>query len=182
MTLEGDSGDNSDEDDVQDQLLLDQDLSDFEDDSEERGEAEDLKIKDESPDDYQATRPRRPRSQISNDIKTTQCPECGAEFTSKGNMMAHYRSKHELIKYPCYLCDYQATQQSSLQKHIQAVHEGIKYPCNQCDYQATHKHHLKSHISAKHSDTVLKCEDCEYQTKWRSNFQTHKKTHKSVTN
>ena len=99
-------------------------------------------------------RPRLPRTQMSNDTKSTQCPECGSVYFDRSTMLKHYRSKHE----------------------------GVKYSCNQCDYQATQQDNLQSHISAKHSDTVLKCEDCDYQTKWRSNFQTHKKTHRSVTN
>ena len=43
---------------------------------------------------------RRPRTQIPNDNNSTQCPECGAEFTQRSNMMTHYRSKHEGVKYP----------------------------------------------------------------------------------
>ena len=96
-------------------------------------------------------RQRQPRNQISSDAKSTECPECGKEFTLKGDMRRHYRSKHEGIKYPCNQCDYQATQQGHLQTHIQSEHEGIRYPCNQCDHQATRKVYLQAHISAKHS-------------------------------
>merc|ERR1712150_258672 len=86
--------------------------------------------------------PKRPRSQIFNDNKSTQCPECRVEFTTKSNMVKHYRTKHE----------------------------GIKYPCNQCDYQATQQSSLQTHIAAKHSDNILQCELCDYQTKWRNNY------------
>ena len=71
-------------------------------------------------------RPRRPRTQISNDNKSTQCPECGAEYFDRGTMVRHYRSKHEGVKYPCNQCDYQATQQGSLQTHNHFKHEGVK--------------------------------------------------------
>ena len=125
-------------------------------------------------------RPRQPRTQISNDTKSTQCPVCGGVYTQKCHMLAHYRSKHEGVKYPCNQCDYQATTRGHLQTHIQSKHEGIRYPCNQCDYQATQQSSLQSHISAKHSDTVLKCEDCDYQTKWRTHYNKHKKTHRAV--
>ena len=97
-------------------------------------------------------RPRRQRSQISNDNKSTQCPECGAQFTTKGSMMTHYRSKHE----------------------------GVKYPCNQCDYQATQQSNLQTHIAAKHTDNILQCELCDYQTKWRYQYNKHKKAHTTV--
>ena len=102
-----------------------------------------------------SVRQKRPRTPVPNDDKSTHCPECGAEFSTNGNMMQHYRSKHEGVKYPCNQCDYQATRQSSLQTHIQSVHEGVKFPCNQCDYQATQQGSLKRHILTKHSDTVL---------------------------
>ena len=90
-------------------------------------------------------RQRQPRSQISSDAKSTECPECGKEFTKKSSMVAHYRSIHEGIKYPCNQCDSQFTQQGHLQTHIQSIHEGIKYSCNQCEYQANRKDTLQNH-------------------------------------
>ena len=59
-------------------------------------------------------RPRLPRTQISNDTKSTQCPECGAGFSTKSNMINHYRSKHDGVKYTCNQCDYIATTQNNL--------------------------------------------------------------------
>merc|ERR1712150_45972 len=106
---------------------------------------EDLIEENPSQPEETKVRPRRPRTQISNDSKSTECPECGAEYFDRSTMVRHYRSKHE----------------------------GVKYLCNQCDYQATLQSTLKQHTSAKHSDTVLKCNQCNFQTKWRSNFKTH---------
>ena len=123
-------------------------------------------------------RPRRPRTQISNDNKSTQCPECGAEFTTKGRMVAHYKSKHEGVKYPCNQCDYQATQQGDLKRHIQSKHKGI--PCNQCDSPATQQGHPQDHISAKHRDNILQCECCDFQIKWRLMYYANMKTDKLV--
>ena len=51
---------------------------------------EDLIEETPSQSEQTKVRPRRPRTQISNDNKSTQCPECGAEFTTKGNMVTHY--------------------------------------------------------------------------------------------
>ena len=67
-------------------------------------------------------RQRQPRNQISSDAKSTECPKCGTVFTRKDNMLTHYRSIHEGIKYPCNQCDYQATQKDSLKGHIQLSH------------------------------------------------------------
>merc|ERR1712150_372938 len=143
-------------------------------------------------------RQRQPPKQISSETKSIECPECGKTFARKDNMLIHYRSKHEGIKYPCNQCEYQATDKSNLQKHVQSVHEGIKYHCNQCDYQATtqgdlkkhvqsihegikypcnhcdyhatEKGNLQTHIAAKHSGNILLCEVCDYQTKWRNKY------------
>jgi hypothetical protein len=67
-------------------------------------------------------RQRQPRSHISSDAKSTECPECDKEFTRKHHMLTHYRSKHEGIKYPCNQCDYQATKKGSLKRHIKSLH------------------------------------------------------------
>ena len=45
-------------------------------------------------------RQRQPQKQISSDAKSTECPECGKEFTQKICMLRHYRYAHEGIKYP----------------------------------------------------------------------------------
>jgi len=121
----------------------------------------------------QKPKPRQARSQISTDTKSTKCPECEAVFTTKGNMVAHYRSKHEGVKYPCNQCDYQATTQSDLKKHIQSVHKGIRYPCNQCDYQATLQGDLKKHIQSVHEGIRYPCNQCDYQATQLSNLQRH---------
>ena len=55
--------------------------------------------------------------------KSTDCPECGKVFSLRGNMLTHYRSIHEGIKYPCNQCDSQFTQQSNLQTHIHQKHQ-----------------------------------------------------------
>ena len=89
------------------------------------------------------------RNQISTEAKS--CTECGKEFYNKENMVRHYRSKHEVIKYPCDQCDYQATAQRSLQEHIESKHEGLRYVCHLCDYQAYRERNLKSHFQSRHA-------------------------------
>ena len=49
-------------------------------------------------------RKRQPRSQILSNAKSTECPECGKEFSKNGDMLTHYRSLHKGIKYPCNQC------------------------------------------------------------------------------
>ena len=39
--------------------------------------------------------------QVTSDVKSQVCPECGKAFTQKRNMLIHYRSVHEGIKYSC---------------------------------------------------------------------------------
>ena len=143
-------------------------------DNEENEKKEDIGPK-QTPENQ--IRQRQPRNQISSDAKSTECPECGKVFSQRCNMLTHYKSVHEGIKYHCNKCDYQATTQGDLQQHIQSKHEGIKYPCNQCDYHATQRVDLQTHIAAKHSDRILKCDFCDYQTKWIPEYSRHTKTH-----
>ena len=86
-------------------------------------------------------------------IRLSVQPECRKEFSNNGNMVAHYRS----------------------------VHEGIKYSCNQCDYQATTQGHLHTHIAGKHSNKIFKCDHCDYWTKWRTDYNKHKRTAHAMT-
>ena len=116
---------------------------------------------------------RRPRTQILNDNKSTQCPECGAEFTTNSSMVRHYRSKHEGVKYPCNQCDYQATHKHHLLTHIQSVHEGIKYPCNQCCQQFTKQSNLQNHIQSVHEGIKYSCDQCDQQFTQKSHLQRH---------
>ena len=88
------------------------------------------------------------QSQPRNQISSTECPECGKDFSRKPFMLRHFRSVHKAIKYPCVHCDYQATRHDSLQDHI----------------------------AAKHSDRTLKCDQCDFQTRWRQEYNRHKKT------
>ena len=104
----------------------------------------------ENHENYTKPRPWQPRPQLSNDTKSTQCPECGAKFSGRSVMLRHYRSKHDGVKYSYDQCNYQATRQSHLQRHIQAQHECIRYPCNQCDYQARRQSNLQTHIQSIH--------------------------------
>ena len=116
-------------------------------DYEEEKINEDIKPKQTSKNQI---RQRQPWNQISSDAKSTDCPECGKVYTKKSDMVRHYRSVHEGIKYPCNECDYQATKKYNLLIHIQSKHEGIRYPCNLCDYQATRERDLKSHFQSRH--------------------------------
>ena len=80
----------------------------------ERRKAEDKNIKDQS----LRKKKTKLRNQISKDNKSTQCPECRAEFTNRGVMVTHYRSRHEGVRYPCIQCDYLATRQKRLLRRI----------------------------------------------------------------
>ena len=118
-------------------------------------------------------RQRQPRNQILSEAKSTECPECGKVFSRKIDMLRHYRSKHEGIKYRCNQCDYEATRQDTLQIHIQSKHEGIKYPCNQCDYQATTQGSLQIHLQSIHEGIKYPCNHCDYQASTQSYLKKH---------
>ena len=118
-------------------------------------------------------RQRQPRSQISSDTRSNECPECGKNYYDRSTMVRHYRSSHEGIKYPCNQCDYQATDKSGLQKHIQYKHENIKYLCDQCDYQATQKGNLHTHIQSKHDGIKYPYSRSDYQASRQGDLQRH---------
>ena len=141
--------------------------------------------------------PKESKTQLSNDKKSTQCPECGAVYKKRFHMLAHYRSKHEGIRYTCKYCDHTFAGMGTLKVHIQSVHEGIKYLCDQCDYQATLKYILQTHIKSQHKGVKYQCNECgnqfiqqthlksvhegkkypcvqcDYQATQQSNLQTH---------
>ena len=79
-----------------------------------------------------------------------KCPECGAIYSNKKNMMRHQKSTHGGVKYPCQECDYQFTDKSGLRAHTKSIHEGITYPCDYCDYLAPRKNYLQKHIKNIH--------------------------------
>ena len=104
-------------------------------------------VKEENQIKVEETKIRLTRSQISSDAKTFQCPGCQGVFRDRSNLVKHYRSEHE----------------------------GIRYPCNHCDYQAKRLSHLKDHISAKHSEDIIKCDFCDFETKWKQQYRKHMK-------
>ena len=112
--------------------------------------------------------------------KSTQCSKCNKQFASKGNMIQHFQSVHEEIKYPCKQCDYEATQQGSLQIHILSQHDGVKFPCSQCDYKATQQIHLRTHIKNKHEGTRYPCSFCGHKATTKSNLNAHLKSRHPV--
>ena len=175
---------------------------------------EDIIPKEEIREDVNEEKPRKPentkvREEVSNHIKSSQCPECGAEFENRYRLLAHYRSihggviyhckecdyqskdksnlrrhirsKHEGVKYPCNHCDYQATSRAGLQIHVQSKHEGITYPCNLCEYQATQLGHLQRHIQSIHEGIKYPCDQCDYQATQKRNLQAHKSAKHSDT-
>merc|ERR1712126_401084 len=60
--------------------------------------------------------------QVSVPKHSAQCPQCDAVFGQREDMLRHFRSKHEGVRYPCSQCDYQATRQSSLKRHVKSIH------------------------------------------------------------
>ena len=92
------------------------------------------------------------------------CKQCDQQFSGRGSLYNHIKSKHEGVKFPCTQCDYQATQQGHLDIHIKSKHEGVSYACNQCDFKATYQYNLMTHIKTIHEGVKrYACNQCEYQ-------------------
>merc|ERR1712150_358823 len=84
----------NEEHDVTEETEINDEENETDEDDEEKETVEDDEPKQPS---ENKIRQRQPRNQISSDVKSTECPECGAVFTTKRAMVAHYRSKHEGI-------------------------------------------------------------------------------------
>ena len=115
---------------------------------------------------------------------SSQCPECGKQFSRKSKLAEHFQSVHRGVKYPCDQCEYKATVKYNLTKHVKSKHEGvyedIKYPCDLCEYQATKKGNLIAHVTSKHDGIKYSCSKCEYSGS-KANLSTHiKSKHEGV--
>ena len=95
----------------------------------------------------------------------------------KCSLLAHNKSKHVGVKYPCDQCDYKATRKHSLLTHIKSIHKGVKYPCDQCDYKATYKNHLLKHIKSRHEGVKYNCDQCDYKATFKHNLLSHFKSY-----
>jgi len=78
--------------------------------------------------------------------KSSKCPHCNADFSTRTSMQRHVRTIHNDVKYPCSKCTYRASDLHILRRHVEAIHEYVKYPCDHCEYRASFKHHLKTHM------------------------------------
>ena len=101
------------------------------------------------------------------------CKQCDQQFSGRGSLYKHIKSKHEGVKYACTQCDYQGTYQDNLKIHIKSKHEGMKYACNQCDFKATHPSNLITHIRTKHEGMRYACNQCEYQATTKTSLNRH---------
>ena len=138
------------------------------------------------------------------ELKGSQCPDCGKLFSQNSSMLLHHQSSHQGIKFQCNKCDYSATQKGhlkihvkgkhenilatcqvcgkrflgngNLQKHIQSIHEGTPYPCIQCDYIGKTKAHLKIHNETKHLGVRYDCQLCDHKAYHKSGLKEHIKT------
>ena len=102
----------------------------------------------------EASREIKVEKKIPN-LNSTECPDCGEVFSTKGNMVVHYKIKHGNFEF--FLCD-------------------------QCDFQCARQDGLKSHIIRRHFTKEeyreYKCEYCDFTTNHKSNLSIHKQTHK----
>ena len=71
-----------------------------------------------------------------------QCDQCDYKAKYKADVVNHFKSKHEGLKFPSDQCDFQAGTRQFLSEHFKSIHEDIKFPCDQCNY-------IANHISAK---------------------------------
>ena len=66
-----------------------------------------------------------------------QCDQCDYKAKYKADVVNHFKSKHEGLKFPSDQCDFQAGTRQFLSEHFKSIHEDIKFPCDQCNYSVS---------------------------------------------
>ena len=65
------------------------------------------------------------------DKNNPQCPECGKEFSSVGNMKRHYKNDHAVMPpTPCTICKQEFRNEAAYDAHLKKVHEVTRREIN----------------------------------------------------
>ena len=115
---------------------------------------------------------------VHDDSKAYKCDVCLKVFTSKPNLINHYRTHTGEKPFACQICDRKFAQKNNLLRH-QATHSEIKpFKCSICpeDRFFKTKYQLNQHM-AFHYEPKFSCSHSNYKCHTKSHLKKHETTH-----
>ena len=113
----------------------------------------------------------------SEQIKRSNCDDCGKSFCCKSNLNQHIKCVHEGLKvFSCKLCNKIYTQFNNLKSHIASIHEETKSNCicNDCGKTFFKKSNLNQHINSVHKGIKkFLCKLCDVKFVQTLSLQNH---------
>ena len=107
----------------------------------------------------------------------TVCPHCCQNFSSRKNMLVHYKTYHEEKRdYKCSVCGKEFGYKTDLDKHYKAIHlKQRSYQCPDCEKSFARSSDLSKHRKSQHLGVRYPCdwEDCTYSATDKSNLKSH---------
>ena len=76
-------------------------------------------------------------------------------------------------QWKCNLCPYTDTTKAQLGAHIKFKHNAGHLKCDYCSYIATSKTRRKEHVHYRHRGMRLRCNHCPFTAIWRNNVVKH---------
>ncbi|KAF8782037.1 Endothelial zinc finger protein induced by like protein [Argiope bruennichi] len=109
--------------------------------------------------------------------KPNICTDCGATFSSKGNLAVHMRKHTGEKPYCCDECGSRFSTQGNLKRHVK-THSGIKpWKCEECNSRFTEKKSLTVHMRRHTGERPYQCKICGKGFAQTGILQTHMAMH-----
>ena len=101
--------------------------------------------------------------------KVYECPYCGAEFATEGELLAHIQAEHpeQPLVYVCPYCGATFATEEELADHIALEHPPAAYKCPYCGAAFNTEEELANHVALEHPlEPYIVCPDCEVAFYW----------------